>query len=229
MSDRWTDRLSEYIDGELAAAERQELEAHLAECQECAATLEQLRRVRGRAASLEDRPPTSDLWSGIAERIGAQPDGERAADLAEFRSRKAAHLTRRRVSFSLPQLAAACVALMVLSGGSAWLMTRSAAPEPTLVESPAESVAGVEFVSTPYDAAILELQRVLDANREQLDTATVRVIEENLRIIDRAIAQAQQAVALDPASSYLHEYLAGTMRQKLEFLRQAAQMAGAVS
>ena len=78
-------------------------------------------------------------------------------------------------------------------------------------------------------AAIAELERTLLASREQLDTATVRVIEENLWIIDRAIAQAQRAISQDPASAYLHEHLAVTMRQKLEFLRQAAQMAGAVS
>ena len=42
MSDRWTDRLSEYLDGGVEAAERAELEAHLADCEECAATLEQL-------------------------------------------------------------------------------------------------------------------------------------------------------------------------------------------
>ena len=65
-----------------------------------------------------------------------------------------------------------------------------------------------------YDAAIAELEGV---------------IEENLMIIDRAIAQAQRALAEDPASIYLNEYLAATMRQKLEFLRQAAQMAGAAS
>ncbi|HSG82900.1 MAG TPA: zf-HC2 domain-containing protein [Gemmatimonadota bacterium] len=231
MSDHRTDRLSEYIDGELAAAERRELEAHLAKCQECAATLEQLRRVRERAASLKDRPPADDLWSGIAERIEVRSAGRTAADLGEFRERKAAGIGRRRLSFSMPQLAAASLALMVLSGGMAWLVTRATAPQPeaVVVESPAESMAGAEFVSTEYDAAIVELQRVLDANRDQLDTTTVRVIEENLRIIDRAIAQAQQAIALDPASSYLHEYLAGTLRQKLEFLRQAAQMAGAVS
>ena len=57
MSDRWIDRLSEYLDGELDGAEREQLEAHLAVCETCSATLVQLRRVVARAQSVEDRPP----------------------------------------------------------------------------------------------------------------------------------------------------------------------------
>ncbi len=57
----------------------------------------------------------------------------------------------------------------------------------------------------------------------------MRAIEENLLIIDRAIAQAQRALSADPVSIYLNEHLTATMRQKLEFLQRAAQMAGAVS
>jgi anti-sigma factor RsiW len=231
MSDHWTDRLSEYLDGELAATELQELQAHLAECEECAEALAQLRRVVERAKSLGDRPPAADLWSGIAGRIGAAPAGGEVTDIDEYRERQVADLGVRRFSFSLPQLAAASVALMVLSGGSAYLATRAAAPEqqPAIVEAPAVAEPAASLISTQYEAAIAELERTLLSNREQLDTATVRVIEENLWIIDRAIAQAQRAIAQDPASAYLHEHLAVTMRQKLEFLRQAARMAGAVS
>src|SRR3989442_1052029 len=42
MKDTWTDRLSEYLDGTLAVGERAALEAHLAGCAVCAATLEEL-------------------------------------------------------------------------------------------------------------------------------------------------------------------------------------------
>ncbi|KPK83187.1 MAG: hypothetical protein AMS25_00875 [Gemmatimonas sp. SM23_52] len=235
MSDHWTGRLSEYLDGELNAAERSELESHLAGCQECAKTLEQLRQVVARAQALEDRSPAADLWAGIAARIGTDTRDAAVADLEEHRRRRG-RLGQRRLSFSLPQLAAASVALIILSAGSVWLLSRTEGPgaetlgptgEPgaTLVSAPAVSGFGV----AGYDAAIAELEGVIEESRAQLDTATVRIIQENLMIIDRAIAQAQRALAEDPASIYLNEYLAATMRQKLEFLRQAAQMAGAAS
>ncbi len=53
------------------------------------------------------------------------------------------------------------------------------------------------------------------------------MIEKNLGIIDRAIRDAQSALAADPANSYLNLHLAQEMRRKLELLRQAAALAGA--
>jgi len=232
MKDQWTDKLSDYLDGELNAAEQAELEEHLSSCAECSAVLERLRQVVNRAQGLEDQPPANDLWSGIAERIGAMPA---VSDLAEHRQRKQSRLRERRFSFSLPQLAAASIALMVLSAGSAWMVSRTEGPAAEGMTAVGGGevalVSGVPEMglATNYDAAVVELEMILGERRDQLDTATVRIIEENLSIINRAIAQAQRALAMDPASMYLKEHLAATKRQKLEFLRQAAQMAGAVS
>src|SRR6266702_1847893 len=70
MSDTWMERLSEYIDGTLPERERAALEEHVASCAECRTTLAELRRVVARAAALDDRPPTTNIWPGIAARIG---------------------------------------------------------------------------------------------------------------------------------------------------------------
>src|SRR5437016_5629439 len=70
MKDQWTDRLSEYLDGELSGPERTTLEAHVASCDVCRTTLDELRRVVTNARALDDRPPTVDLWPAIATRIG---------------------------------------------------------------------------------------------------------------------------------------------------------------
>jgi hypothetical protein len=80
-----------------------------------------------------------------------------------------------------------------------------------------------------YDQAVADLERVLAEGRGRLDTATVRVLEQNLATIDRAIAQAQLAVAADSANLYLNSHLAATMRRKLELLRQAAALVASQS
>jgi len=234
MSDQWMDRLSEYLDGELTAPERRELEAHLGECGECSRTLEDLRDIVGQAEALEDRPPTADLWAGIAERIGAAP-GESHSEV-DLESRRGRTTRRRRISFSLPQLAAAAVALMILSGALAWTLSRSTPIGDTQVQardtgapSPTGSALVADEAFPGYDAAVGELQTLIADSRDELDPQTVRIIEENLRVIDQAIAQARRAVEQDPASVYLNEHLAATMRQKLEFLRHAATMARAAS
>lgn len=235
MSDRWTDRLSEYLDGELTTAERGELETHLADCAECTGVLEDLRQVVARAELLEDRAPGADLWPGIAERIGATQPSATVVELDRHRRHEAITTGRRRFSFSIPQLVAASVALMVLSGATAWVLSESGlgrAAESVVAEGgagPAGLTAAARFAGSDYDAAVSELQRIVAERRDMLDEETVRTIEENLLVIDRAIGQARRALELDPASTYLNEHLVTTMQQKLEFLRQAARMAGAAS
>jgi anti-sigma factor RsiW len=227
MSDQWTDRLSEYLDDELPPGERAAIEAHLRHCVACGAVLADLKRIVARASGLEDRLPERDLWPGIAARIGAIPAPTPVVEIAAGRR-------ARRWSFSLPQLATAGIALMVLSAGGAWLLHPAAgrvatapatpAPAPVLTASARSRSAG-----RSYDAAVADLEGVLDAGRGRLDTATVRVIERNLATIDSAIVQAQRAVAADSANLYLNSHLADTRRRKLELLRQAAALVSSVS
>jgi anti-sigma factor RsiW len=225
MSDQWTDRLSEYLDGELVEGERIALEAHLQTCGECSAILNDLRRVVRRARTLEERPPSRDLWPAIAGRIGARPKA--AEEIVDLASR---HRGARRWSFSLPQLAAAGIALMAVSGGAVWLLRSPAAPPlaaPMVTVpsgTPVTNAAMNRNASQSYAAAVADLERVLADGRGQLDSTTVRVIEQNLAAIDRAIAQAQRALDADPANLYLNTHLAETMRRKLDLLRQAAAL-----
>jgi anti-sigma factor RsiW len=224
MSDQWTARLSEYLDGELEDGERVSLESHLQSCVECSAIVGDLRRIVRRARTLKQLGPERDLWPGIASRIGAtvvEPD-----DLVDLTSRRR---SPRRWSFSLPQLAAAGIALMTLSGGTVWLL-RTAQPVITPVASVSTpqpsvvSVAARPSATQSYAAAVADLEQVLAGGRGQLDSTTVRVIEQNLQAIDRAIAQAQRALEADPANLYLNTHLAETMRRKLDLLRQAAAL-----
>src|SRR4029079_828701 len=71
VHEEWTDKLSEFLDGELAADEQRAFEAHLRGCTSCAAVLADLKRVVARAqqAGAVPRPPSADLWAGIAARI----------------------------------------------------------------------------------------------------------------------------------------------------------------
>lgn len=226
MTDRWTDRLSEYLDGELPADERVALEAHLAGCAACTETLDQLRRVVGRAHAMVDRPVTDDLWPGIAARIGA--GGAPVIDLAAERA-------RRRVSLSLPQLAAAAVLLLAAGAGATLVAARPEAPAPAVAASGTTPSLRVVPAGLPgpaeasYDMAVLDLERTLDAGRSRLSPATVAVLERNLARIDLAIAEARKALAADPANAYLSGHLATTMQQKLALLQQATALADAAS
>ena len=63
-------------------------------------------------------------------------------------------------------------------------------------------VATVGVADPQYDAAVTDLENALKKGRGRLDANTIAVVEHNLQIIDRAIDQARQALAADPANSY---------------------------
>ena len=223
MTDQWTERLSEYLDHELAPAERSALEAHLAVCSACRGTLEELRAVVARAGQLEDREPEYDLWPGVKEAIG----GRAVVDLASRRK------LSRRFSFSLPQLAAAAATLILVSGGTAWLVRGPAAGQGAIAAGEVPPQIEAQPVSFDRkgraDSAITELERILQEERGSLDTATVRILAQNLALIDRAIGQARKALESDPNNPYLNDHLARTMRKKIEVLRRAADLAQVAS
>src|SRR5262249_44969119 len=108
-------RLSDYLDGELSDQERRAVAAHLAGCAECSRTLDELRTIIERARTLAPAEPPADLWKGVASRIaaeGAKPGGTFG--------------TRRRFSFTWPELIAASILLVLVSGWAALRMNRPA-------------------------------------------------------------------------------------------------------
>ena len=212
--DTWTDRLSDYVDGGLDAGTRTDLELHLASCDECRATLDDLRLIAATAAALEPMSPTHDLWAGIAAEIGAAPGGLR------IEPRR-----RRSFTFSAPQLAAAALIVLALGAALMWQIGRSTAPVRMAASPDSDAAGSVSLVSTNepgYDAAIEQLEQAAEQNRDQLDSSTVRILNQSMTTIDRALADARAALARDPANPYLHRHLDRTMKQKLEILRKAA-------
>jgi anti-sigma factor RsiW len=246
MHEEWTDQLSDYLDGELSVAERSAVDAHLSGCVDCRRVLEDLQRVVARARSISARPPHRDLWPGIAERIDARSSPPNVAPFVP--ARHLAGLTSRRVSFSLPQLAAAAALLMAVSGGMVWSIVRRPARVDTPIASierpvtapPAETAtepyeqaatgdvraAAIGFADQQYDAAVGDLEKALHTGRRHLDASTIAIVEHNLQLIDQAISQARQALASDPANSYLSSHLVEARRRKLDLLRRAAALGG---
>jgi hypothetical protein len=71
---------------------------------------------------------------------------------------------------------------------------------------------------------ITRLRAIIAQRKPTLDTATVHVIERNLKVIDDAIAQCKQALQKDPASRFLMESLNDALDTKVQLLRTAAML-----
>jgi anti-sigma factor RsiW len=221
--EEFEDRLSDYLDGELTDAEQRAVAAHLAQCATCRGTLRELEAVVERAAALPQTGPATDLWDGIGRRLEPAATPPAPAGGAW------------RFTFSLPQLAAASVALAVLSGWAAMqLTTRTGPPPQTAAVAPAASPAArdepqvveVSLDDTEYDKAVADLRTAVENGRGTLDPATVAIIEENLKTINQAVDDARGALAADPANGFLSGYLVDTRRRQLDLLRHAAALAG---
>ena len=255
--DPWSDRLSEYLDGDLKAADRTRLEQHLTSCVACAAALAELREVVARAHALEDVPPARDLWPAIEAQLEPRTPKARVP-VRQAPVVKLGAWWTRRFEFGVPQLAAAAMLLIGISAAGVWVALRGVSPVAGPIASvpgagsrpdtttpavsrpapgPAISPGGIEpgamvaaaspLANPRYDAAVAELERALAEGRGRLDPRTLKVVEDNLRVIDRALEEARRAVAADPGNTWLRSHLASTMQRKVDLLRSATLLASA--
>ncbi|MCG8469714.1 MAG: anti-sigma factor [Gemmatimonadetes bacterium] len=220
-TDRFQDRLSEYLDGELDPSDAALVERHLETCEDCAQILTELEAVAARARDLPSREPTDDLWPAIASRIEA--DRERSIEGAGRRR-------GRRIVLSVPQLAAAAVVLASLSAGVAWMARANTGSPIARVETSQGAARLVADAPEPgtaeyYARSIAELERALFDPTRSLPPQTEARVRRALVTIDRAIEDARRALLEVPDDPYLQDHVANTLRRKSEFLERAVRLA----
>ncbi len=226
------ERMHDLLDGLLPADEAAVARAHLSACTLCRDDCDGLARVVAELRSLpgEARPP-EDLWAGIEERLAPGTVSSREAGGAEVLSLSAAaeeRGARRRVSFTLPQLAAAAAVVALLSAGTVWtaLSGRSGMDAPPVAAQPEEGLGPAARMAAAgdaaYESAVIELEELVEANRGLMAPETVQALDESLRTIDEAMAAIQDALRKDPNSELLARLLVNQQRSKLRVLRQAA-------
>ncbi len=97
-----------------------------------------------------------------------------------------------------------------------------APPHASLASSTTASRSVPSASEIAFAGEISQLQSVLADRRSQLDPETVRVVEDNLKLIDTAVMRAKAALGRDPASGFLTRQLDGVLQKKVELLRTVA-------
>lgn len=215
----WTERLSGYLDGELTGREQQDLEAHLETCATCRQALTGLRAIIAAAPAYQGEAPAVDLWPGIA------------AQIKESRTVGFPSPARTGLRWGWPARMAAAIGLMAIGAGGAWWALGTpgvdSRPEVATTRATVRDPNLMVLAGQAYHAAVADFQRTLDQGRDRLAPETVATIERSLTIIDQAIAEAEAALAADPASPDLPNWIAANQRRKLDLLRRAAQAVAA--
>ena len=155
-----------------------------------------LRRLTGELPRSID--PPHDLWPAIEARIDAPP-------------------ARRRIRFAVLAAAAIIIIAAASSLATAWMLGGADQPHPAAIAGGARETA--------YLQATAALAQELAVRRDQLSPETVAVLDRNLEIIDRAIAESRAALAADPANVDLAELLWASYQRKVSFLEQAGRLA----
>ncbi len=222
--------LNDYVDGLLSEREASEVERVLQTSVQARRTVEFLKSLRRQCADLPASiEPERDLWPEIRRRMAPVP--LTSVDGIARRSGSGPASSAWWPTLSPSQwatLAAAAMLLMVMSSAiTAWLVgtpamdaaLRSPAAESTPVTTAA--MGGKAPIGAEYAIEIERLLSMLYENRDLLDVETVSTIETNLRVIDRAIRNAREALAEDPQNSALTRRLASNYRHKLQLLQRA--------
>lgn len=222
----WSARLDEYLDDALDRTELAEVKAHLESCTLCENELRELQGLRERARALpREIAPSRDLWTGIAARIG-NANAPAAPPVIDIGGR------RRRPLIPWAWLAAAAVILVLVSSGATALLLRGGrgagpaaiASAPANGEARPVGLAAFASAEVEYESTVSTLEAELAARRDRLQPETIAAVEQNLAIIDAAIAEARAALAADPSSADLPLLLSGVYRQKVELLRTALDL-----
>ena len=191
------DRLDDWLDGRLDGSEHAWIDAHIEACGECRLDVEAARAVRPAAMGLPRTiPPERDLWVGIEGRL--RPGA------------------RGRVALPAWLLAAAAVLLVVASSAVTVALLRSGSGSSERLPV-GFSVAEARAVEAA-DRLAAEYRR----GREALAPSTREVIDRNLAVIDRALAEARAALASDPGNPNLVPMVLAAWQRKIEFLERVS-------
>lgn len=250
--DVFSQRLMDFLEGDLDGATRAAMEAHTRQCAACGALLADLRRIGAEAGRLPALSPSHDLWNGIAQRIDA-PVVALAGRRPRWKSPRllglaaaaaivlAAGLGYEAARHTTPSSAAVAPASVAALPPAAVDSARVPAPVQTArvaargaVDSARASLAAnrvanatPQAVEKSYDAEIKGLRAIIAQRRSQLDTTTVNILERNLAVIDSAIVQCKSALAKDPNSQFLMQSLNQSLDTKVQILRMTAALPSA--
>ena len=211
MSHGYEVEIGDYVDGTLPPAQRAALEAHLAECDTCRATVADFRTVRAAAATLDTHTPPPRVWARIA------------ADLDTPVSRSP--LTPRWFTFGLAwKSAVAAAVIVVLLAAGAWFSWREVA---TRHEGIIATTANAGTAASPEPTVeqhlrteISSIEGIARSESSMLPGETRAAYQAGIDEIDSALDRPRAVLATEPSNEQAQQSLFELLQSKLTLLRE---------
>lgn len=229
--------LSEFMDNELAPGEAESVRVHLAVCDDCSSMCAELAAMvetsRLELADMPEPPNSPAMWRRIANVIETE-----AAQKPEQPVVK-----KRFWHLSLPQLAAAVVAIAVISSlvtvvgirnysqPSADDLTSRTAATQTTFEKVLSKFGLIDTPQAARDRRLKEQQATIDywasrvqMRRSQWNGRTREAFDRNMRVIDQSLVQYTELLQQDPDDELSSEMLDAVMNDKMNLLRDFSDL-----
>ncbi len=240
--ERYSEWLSDAVDGTLDPAQQAELDGHCRGCADCRELLSDLMEIRAAAATLDRLTPSPDMWNAIAAKL--DPSASAALPLRRDRPPMAASPfgSAKRAS-SWMQLAgspmrqphwgalAAAAALVTVLGAAAWfgLSTRPPGNGTESIAELARATSELQLAEQHYLNAIAALEQLTAQRDTTLDPVIAAEIAQSLSSIDRAIDDSRAALKADPRSFVAQTSLLEALRMKVALLQETVSLMNARS
>ncbi|HEY2908398.1 MAG TPA: zf-HC2 domain-containing protein [Vicinamibacterales bacterium] len=216
--------INDYVDNALPAAERAEVERHLAECGACRALVGDLREIARAATGLEPIEPPARVWPRIAEAIGQQEPATAERDRSYWKWLAAAAVlvlaTIVGIRFN-PLSKQRAIEEPRQSASANSGRTTAAAPSGDTAQTVETELRQAE---EHYDKAITGLEQIANANQSAFDPGTAATLHKNLAVIDQAISESRAAVHAQPNSEPAQQSLLENFRTKIAVLQDTVAL-----
>jgi len=228
--------LNDFIDGTLGAAERLEIEQHLAGCAACRQTVDDLREILRAIGKAEPLEAPVRAWSRLErairmEREGLAAPGGRSGASNERLVDAGDRLRSSRPALSpwVPWMAAAAALVLAVAIGMRYMPARHV----DVAEQGAPAAAGEAALSVEtelrqaeahYENAIKGLEAIANSEQSELDPRTAATLQKNLAVIDQAISESRAAVRAQPASEPAQQSLIDGFKTKIGLLQDTVAL-----
>lgn len=231
--------LSDFLDGALNRDEQARLNAHFEECRSCFTTHEELssivdfcRETRGEYA---EPPNERALWLRIRNTIEAENARETAAAAAVATARSENWWTRwtnRSWELSLSQMAMAVSAIIIAVAlatavGLHRTQDNTAASTASLNNDSSASRSTSALVNLPVRGISQEIdywQQRVDARKARWNQQRREDFDFNLKVINEALDERLKDLKENPHDEMTEEMLNAVLNNKVEFLREFADL-----
>jgi len=195
------DRLNDYMDGTLAAKERENVATHVRMCPACRRELERMQAIAARVQALpRDIQPSKDLWPAISDRIGPS-ERSRTSQLTNTGVHGPIPLNRARIKQPLTWSSKFAIAAVItcVAAGSIWFATQTSRTTWEVAALEGMPVVGSDRVNASARLKVGDWLETDAASRAKLDVGMIGEVEvepnTRLRLLQSAATDHRIALA----------------------------------